>query len=165
LDDPSDDREEPDMAEQVVQLDAVDHRMIAALRADGRASVNELAGRVNVSRATAYARLARLRQSGVIRRFTVDVDHRRLGLPIAALVLVSVVQHSWRGVGDRLRHLPGVEWLALSSGSFDYVLLVRAPDIDHLRDVILEDLQSIPEIQSSQTLVLLDEPPVPDAAV
>ena len=153
------------MAEQVVQLDAVDHRMIAALRADGRASVNELAARVNVSRATAYARLARLRQSGVIRRFTVDVDHRRLGLPIAALVLVSVVQHSWRGVGDRLRHLPGVEWLALSSGSFDYVLLVRAPDIDHLRDVILEDLQSIPEIQSSQTLVLLDEPPVPDAAL
>lgn len=153
------------MDEQVVQLDAVDHRMIAALRADGRASVNELAGRINVSRATAYARLARLRQGGVIRRFTVDVDHRRLGLPIAALVLVSVVQHSWRGVGDRLRHLPGLEWLALSSGSFDYVLLVRAPDIDHLRDVILEDLQSIPEIQSSQTLVLLDEPPVADAAV
>jgi len=148
------------MASQNVRLDAVDHRLIAALKADGRASVNELAGTVSVSRATAYQRLARLRESGVIRRFTVDVDHRKMGLPIAALVLVSVVQHSWRGVGDRLRRLPGVEWLALSSGSFDYILLVRAPDIDHLRDVVLEGLQSIPEIQSSQTLVLLDEPPV-----
>jgi DNA-binding Lrp family transcriptional regulator len=145
---------------QPVELDAVDHRLLAALRADGRASVNELAGQVSVSRATAYQRLARLRRAKVIRRFTVEVDPRKVGLPIAALVLVSVVQHSWRGVGDRLRRLPGVEWLALSSGSFDYVLLVRAPDIDHLRDVILEDLQSIPEIQSSQTLVLLDEPPV-----
>lgn len=148
------------MAEQNVRLDAVDHRLVAALRVDGRASVNELAARISVSRATAYQRLARLRASGVIRRFTVDVDHRKLGLPIAALVLVSVVQHSWRGVGERLRHLPGVEWMALSSGSFDYIVLVRAQDIDHLRDVILQDLQSIPEILSAQTLVLLDEPAV-----
>ncbi|MGH9177740.1 MAG: Lrp/AsnC family transcriptional regulator [Acidimicrobiales bacterium] len=150
----------PEQDVQPVELDAVDHRLLAELRADGRASVNDLAGRVSVSRATAYQRLARLRRAGVIRRFTVEVDPRKVGLPIAALVLVSVVQHSWRGVGDRLRRLPGVVWLALSSGTFDYVLLVRAPDIDHLRDVILEDLQSIPEIQSSQTLVLLDEPPV-----
>ncbi len=63
----------------------------------------------------------------MIRRFTIDVDHRKLGLPIAALVLVNVVQHSWRGVGDRLRRLPGVEWMALSSATFDYVLLVRHP--------------------------------------
>lgn len=147
-----------DPQEHDVQLDAVDHRLVQALQADGRASVNELAARVKVSRATAYQRLGRLREAGVIRRFTVEVDHRKLGLPIAALVLVNVVQHSWRGVGDRLRRLPGVEWMALSSGTFDYVLLVRAPDIDHLRDVILGDLQSIPEIRSSQTLVLLDEP-------
>ncbi len=151
--------------EQVVQLDAVDHRLVEALRADGRVSVNELAAQVSVSRATAYQRLARLRQTGVIRRFTAEVDHRKLGLPIAALVLVNVVQHSWRDVGDRLRRLPGVEWMALSSGTFDYVLLVRAPNIEHLRDVILGDLQSIPEIRSSQTLVLLDEPPlVPGAS-
>lgn len=152
------------MPEQNVRLDEVDRRLVAALRADGRASVNELAVRVSVSRATAYQRLARLRESGVIRRFTVDVDHRRMGLPIAALVLVNVVQHSWRVVGDQLRRLPGVEWLALSSGSFDYIVLVRAQDIDHLRDVILQDLQSIAEIQSAQTLVLLDEPAVDPSA-
>jgi DNA-binding Lrp family transcriptional regulator len=147
---------------QIVQLDDTDRRVVKVLQADGRLSVNELAGRVNVSRATAYQRLARLQETGVIRRFTVDVDAKKLGLPIAALVLVNVVQHAWRGVGERLKHMPGVEWLALSTGSFDYVLLVRAPDVDHLRDVILEGLQSMPEIQSAQTLLLLDEPIVPD---
>ena len=149
------------MSEQPVRLDPVDQRLVEALRADGRQSVNELASRVNVSRATAYQRLARLREEGVIRRFTVDVDHRKLGLPIAALVLVSVVQHAWRGVGEQLRHLPGVEWLALSTGSYDYILLVRAPDVDHLRDVVLERLQAIPDVASTQTLLLLDELSVP----
>ena len=146
--------------EQSVQLDPVDRRVVEELRIDGRLSVNELATRVNVSRATAYQRLARLREAGVIRRFTVDVDHHKLGLPIAALVLVTVAQHAWRDVSDRLRRLPGVDWLALSTGSFDYVLLVRAPDIEHLRDVILEGLQAMPEVLSAQTLLLLDEPDV-----
>jgi len=145
---------------QNVHVDAIDRRLVETLRADGRLSVNELAGRLNVSRATAYQRLARLRESGVIKRFTVDVDSRQLGLPIAALVLVSVAQHAWRDVGDKLRRLPGVEWLALSTGSFDYVLLVRAPDVDHLRDVILDGLQSMTEVHSAQTLLLLDEPEV-----
>jgi DNA-binding Lrp family transcriptional regulator len=149
------------MSDQTVQLDPVDRRLVEALRADGRQSVNELASRVNVSRATAYQRLARLREEGVIRRFTVDVDHRKLGLPIAALVLVSVVQHAWRGVGERLRHMPGVDWLALSTGSYDYIVLVRAPDIDHLRDVILDGLQAIPDVSSTQTLLLLDELSLP----
>ena len=148
------------MADQPVQLDAVDRRLVEALREDGRLSVNELAARASVSRATAYQRLGRLRETGVIRRFTVDVDPRKLGLPIAALVLVSVVQHAWREVGDRLRRLPGVEWLALSTGSFDYVLLVRAPDVEHLRDVVLGGIQSIADVQSAQTLLLLDEPRV-----
>jgi DNA-binding Lrp family transcriptional regulator len=148
------------MTDQLVQLDAVDRRLVEALRQDGRLSVNELATRARVSRATAYQRLGRLRETGVIRRFTVDVDPRKLGLPIAALVLVSVVQHAWREVGDRLRGLPGVEWLALSTGSFDYVLLVRAPDVEHLRDVVLSGIQSIADVQSAQTLLLLDEPRV-----
>ena len=141
-------------------MDSVDLALINALRVDSRQSVNDLAAAAQISRATAYQRLARLRESGVIRRFTVDVDPRQVGLPIAALILVGVVQHAWRGVGEVLRRLPGVEWLALSTGSFDYVLLVRAPDIDHLRDVVLEGLQAIPEIQSTQTMLLLDEPEV-----
>jgi len=141
-------------------VDELDLRLIGSLRADGRQSINDLAASCNVSRATAYQRLARLREAGVIRRFTVDVDPHKVGLPIAALVLVSVVQHAWRGVGERLRLLEGVEWLALSTGSFDYVLLVRAPDIAHLRDVVLDGLQNIPEIQSTQTMLLLDEPEV-----
>lgn len=146
---------------QTVQIDPVDRAIVETLRQDARISVNELASRVNVSRATAYQRLAKLRDAGVVRRFTVDVDHRLLGWPISALVLVNVVQHSWREVGEQLRRLPGVDWLALSTGSFDYVLLVRAQDVDHLRDVILDGIQSIAGVQAAQTLLLLDELVVP----
>lgn len=138
-------------------LDDVDRKLLAALAADGRLSVNELARHANVSRATAYARFDRLRQNGAIRSFTVDVDPAALGYGIAALILVNVEQHSWRAARDELAGLPGVEYVALTSGGFDFVVLVRVPDVDALRDVVLVRLQGMPHVQSTQTIFVLDE--------
>ena len=138
-------------------VDETDRRILEVLQDDGRVSVNELAARVNVSRATAYQRLERLRSDGVITRFTALVDPARIGLGIAALILVNVEQHAWRAARERLRTLPGLRYLALTSGGFDIVLLVRVETVETLRDVVLDRLQAIPEVRSTQTVFILDE--------
>jgi DNA-binding Lrp family transcriptional regulator len=139
------------------ELDDIDRRLVSELAADGRISVNELAARSHVSRATAYTRFDRLRQSGVIRGFGADIDPAAVGLSLSALVLVGVEQGKWRPVRDRLPSLPGVEWVALTSGEFDFVLLVRASGIATLRDVLLERLHGMKEIRSTETILVLDE--------
>ena len=138
-------------------LDPVDRRIVELLTTDGRMSINELAGRTHVSRATAYARLERLRAVGVITGFAATVDPAKVGYPIAALVLVNVDQSQWRAVRDAVRQLPGLEYLAFTSGGFDLVLLVRLPDISDLRDIVLVRLHDIPGIRSTQTIFILDE--------
>jgi DNA-binding Lrp family transcriptional regulator len=140
-----------------VTLDATDRRIVELLVADGRLSVNELATRAHVSRATAYARLERLRADGVITGFTATVDPAKLGYSVAALVLVNVEQSQWREVRDAVLRLPGLEYLAYTSGGFDLVLLVRLPGIGDLRDVVLVRLHDIPGIRTTQTIFVLDE--------
>ena len=139
------------------EVDEVDRRLLDLLRADGRLSVNELATRVSISRANAYQRLARLRETGVLRRVTIEVDPKLLGLEVTAFVLADIDQHKWRDLAPRLLELPGVEYLGFTTGTFDLVLLVRAPDMETLRDVVLERLQSMPEIRSTQTSFVLEE--------
>jgi DNA-binding Lrp family transcriptional regulator len=138
-------------------MDATDRRLVELLREDGRSSVNELAERSGVSRANAYHRLARLRSSGVITGFTVRTDPRKAGLNLAALVMVNVEQHSWRSVLDELRHLPGAHYVALTTGPFDFVVLVRVADVDALRHVVLERLHSLAGVRSTQTMFVLEE--------
>ena len=138
-------------------LDAVDRRILAELQADGRLSVNELAARVSVARATAYQRLQRLEDDGVIRRYSAIVDPARVGLGIAALILVNVDQGDWRDARRRLLELPGVQYLALTSGTFDFVVLVRVPDVETLRDVVLVRLHGLPEVRSTQTVFVLED--------
>ena len=131
--------------------------MLRILVNEGRISINELAGRVGISRATAYARFDRLVADGVINRFRADIDPRALGLDVAAMILINVEQGSWPTTRDKVSRLPGVEYVAMTSGEFDFVLLVRVPDIAALRDVVLYQLQGMPEVRSTETIFVLDE--------
>ena len=144
-------------ADAATVVDDVDRRLIAALREDGRLSINELSTRIHVSRANAYQRLAKLQKAGIIRRFTLEVDHQLLGDSISAFIHLDIDQHAWRTIGDRLLKIPGVEYVALTTGTADLMLLVRAPDMETLRDVVLERLQSMPEVRSTQTSFVLEE--------
>jgi DNA-binding Lrp family transcriptional regulator len=142
-------------------LDDVDRRLLRLLAEDGRISVNELATRAHISRAAAYARFDRLRESGVITGFTATVDPEKVGVPVAALVLVNVDQAHWEQVRDDIQALPGLEFLAFTSGAFDMVLLVRVPDIHALRDIVLVRLHSIPHVRTTHTNFVLDEQRLP----
>ena len=68
-----------------------------------------------------------------------------------------MAQRGWSEIRQKLRSLPGVVWIGLAAGPFDFVIHVRATDLAHLRDVILNEIQRIDGVRSAQTVVLLDE--------
>ncbi|MHB8438104.1 MAG: Lrp/AsnC family transcriptional regulator [Acidimicrobiales bacterium] len=138
-------------------LDEVDRALVGELVADGRLSVSALAQRVGISRAAAYNRFERLTATGVITGFTALVDPAMVGLNVAALILVNVEQHAWQAARDELIELPGIEYLAFTSGGFDMVLLVRVPDVVALRDVVLVKLHGSRHVRSTQTIFVLDD--------
>src|SRR5947209_19728715 len=137
-------------------LDDADRRMLSILVDEGRMSVNELANRAGISRATAYARYDRLVANGVIRGFRADVDPQAIGLDVAAMILINIKQGSWPTMRDKISRLPGVEYVALTSGEFDFMLLVSAPGIAALRDVVLHRRQGMPEVRSAHKILVLD---------
>ena len=148
-------------------VDAVDRAILRVLSEDARVTVTDLAGRVNISRANAYARLARLESSGVIQGYQVRVDPRAIDLEVAALIFLTVEQPAWREIREQLLAIPEVEFVGFATGDFDFVVLVRAAHTNELRDVVLERFQSLPAIHKTQTVLLLDDvdrgPMIPDA--
>ncbi|HKH88287.1 MAG TPA: Lrp/AsnC family transcriptional regulator [Acidimicrobiales bacterium] len=140
-----------------VVLDAVDRRILDLLSADGRTSVREVAERARIGRATAYNRIQRLQDTGVIRGFTVVLDPRKAGAGLAAYVYIKIDQQAWRTVGQLVAKLPGVEHVSLVSGEWDLLVLVRVHDPSDLRDVILERLHAIEGVTATQTTFVLDE--------
>ena len=138
-------------------IDDIDARILRELRIDGRLSVRQLAERVRVSRANAYARLERMTADGVITGYTVLVDPAKTGRSTSAYVTLTVRQHDWRDLQQRLRAIPEVQHMALVGGDFDVILLVRAADNAALRHVVLDQLQAIPGVLSSRTFLIFED--------
>ncbi len=138
-------------------LDDTDRELVELLRADGRRSVRSLAEALHISRATAYARLDRLRSSGVVTGFSAQVHPERYGYGISAYVYLKISQHSWKAVRRRVQAIDEVWHAALVSGENDLVLLVRTRDAASLRDLVLNELQTMTDVQSTQTVLILDE--------
>ena len=139
------------------ELDETDRRILAALRADGRLSMRTLAEQIHISRANAYARVERLRETGVLRGFHADVDPVAAGLGTTAYVTLNLSQHHWRTLRSRLQALPGVAHIGLVGGEVDVVLLVRTRDNAELRRLVLDEIQSIDGVVSTRTWLVFEE--------
>ena len=139
------------------KLDAVDRAIIAELLRDGRMSMRTLAERVHISRANVYARITRLMDDGVITGFTAELAPHKAGLGTSAYVSVTIEQNSWRTVSARLRETPYVEHFAMVGGDYDVLALVRAPDNEALRHLVLERIQDIPGVRATRTWLVFDE--------
>ena len=143
-------------------LDDTDRDILHALSRDGRMSMRTLAQTLHISRANAYARVERLRISGVIRGFRADVDPVLSGLGTSAYVTLNVRQSAWRQIATNLQSLPGVVHIALVGGDFDVILLLRARDNADLRRLVLDEIQSMDGVVSTRTLLVFEEPEPPN---
>ncbi len=81
-------------------MDDLDHRLIAALRVDGRAPLSELAKSLGVSRGTIQNRLDRLIASDVILGFTVRVKGGPAANQIRAIMMIEVAGKNTQAGGE-----------------------------------------------------------------
>nr|WSZ12462.1 Lrp/AsnC family transcriptional regulator [Streptomyces canus] len=140
-----------------VPLDDIDRQILSRLLDDGRISVRALAEQVHISRANAYTRIGRLVAEDVITGFTAQLNAQRAGLGTSAYVMLGIEQNAWRDISRELREIPYVEHVALVTGDFDVLVVVRAPDNLVLRQVVLEKIQGIPGVRSTRTWLVFDE--------
>jgi len=134
-------------------VDALDQRLIALLRADGRAPVSRLAAALHVSRGTVQNRLDRLIAEGVILGFTVRVRHID-ERHIRALTTIQLAGKTTTAVIARLRGISEIRALHTTNGTWDLIAEIGVDTLPDL-DRVLGTLRSIEGIRSSETSILL----------
>ena len=142
------------MSEAKYTFDELDRRLIAHLRADGRAPVSNLATALGVSRATVQTRLDRLLDSGALLGFTVRVREDHQDDAIRAVMMIEVVGKSTSQVIRRLRGLPQLHRLHTTNGKWDLVAEIRTDSLQAF-DEVLREVRIIEGVSNSETSLLL----------
>jgi len=110
-------------------LDDTDRRLLRLLLADARTSYRELADEVGLSPPAVSDRVDRLRELGVLERFTVDLDRSRLREGVRVVVTLEVAPGESTAVREALAAVDGVEQVFATADSRLFVV-AAVPDGD-----------------------------------
>lgn len=140
------------MAADFAPLDRIDSEIIAILRDDARIPYQTLGDRVHLSPNAAADRVRRLVRQGVIRRFTIDVDHGVLGRDLEAVIDVRV-----RDVDEFRRGAltcPEVTWLAHVTGRTDFQVHASCAGTAGLNALLMRFTREFGATETLTTVVL-----------
>lgn len=132
--------------------------LLRLLRKDSRATLQDIAAQVGLSPSTCWTRIRRLEASGVIRRYTIDIDEARLGYRDTVLVQVTLENHTDETLyafGRALAAIPEVQEAYLVSGDYDYVIRIAVRSTRDYERLLREQLYKIPGIRHSKSSFVL----------
>jgi Lrp/AsnC family leucine-responsive transcriptional regulator len=139
-------------------LDEIDRKIVAALQAEGRLPVVELADRVGLSPTPCQRRVRRLEEEGTIGRYAALVPPAALGFGLQALVEVTLEDHSEKTVEAfeaAIRARAEVVACYAVTGDMDFLLHVFATDLTSFSDFALKALLRMPGVKGTRSSFIM----------
>lgn len=140
------------------KIDQTDQKILSFLVKNARMPFLEIARECGVSGAAIHQRVKKLEASGVITGSRLLVKPQALGLNICAFVSISLSEaNKYNEVVNSLKKIPEVVECHFVTGKYTLLAKVYCFDNDHLMEILLNTIQKIPYIQSTDTVISLDE--------
>ena len=140
------------------QLDELDKQILRMISENARIPFLEVARACNVSGAAIHQRVKRLEANGVISGSRLLVKPQALGLNVCAFVSISLSEASkYNEVVSHLKKIPEIVECHFVTGKYTLLVKIYCSDNDHLMEVLLNQMQKIPYIQATDTMIALDE--------
>jgi len=142
-----------------VDVDSVDRRILGLLHADARMTNSALAEELDIAPSTCHGRVRRLVEGGVIRGFYADIDPAAVGLPLQAMISVSLQSNARGRIRDfiaQIRRRPQVMDVYFLAGADDFILHVAARDTEDLRLFVVENLNADDDVAGTQTSLIFE---------
>jgi len=123
-----------------MNLDETDRKIIDSLKNNSRLSWKEIGRTVHMTGQAVAARIERLTDSGVIRKFTIDTDKEKMGITIAGYITIYMKTTRHDELKAMIRSSDAVTKASRISGDGCYLLQFAVhsqEDLGVLLDAIL----------------------------
>ncbi|WP_199512449.1 Lrp/AsnC family transcriptional regulator [Nucisporomicrobium flavum] len=137
-------------------VDDVDRALLASLQEDAAQSYAALGAAVGLSPGAAHERVRKLRERGVIRRTTVDIDPAAVGRGVSAFVMVNA--GVWMGdpaTREALLAIPGIQEAHIVAGAASLLVKVRTATTEELQ-ATLRRIFAVDGVTGTETIVVLE---------
>ncbi|MFH1636903.1 MAG: Lrp/AsnC family transcriptional regulator [Candidatus Woesearchaeota archaeon] len=139
-----------------------DKRILEILKQNSKLTTSQISKKTNIPITTVHNRIKKMEKSGLIISYSVVLDYKKAGRPIAAYILVNIVYALPSGkkiqqedVAKSIKKLGNVEEVSIIAGGADILVKVRVKDVEELNDFVVKKLRSIDGVDKTQTMIIL----------
>lgn len=142
----------------IVNIDETDLDLLRCVESDFDVSLDVLSDKLGLSKSAIHYRLNKLKESGVIRSVTADIDPLSFGLDMVAITEVAVrhEQDYSVDIGTALAAIDGVEQVYYTMGDVDFISISRVQNRAQMNDVINE-MVAIDGVNKTSSRFVMDE--------
>lgn len=141
------------------QLDHLDKNILKTLLDNARTPYSEMAQLFKVSPATIHLRVEKMKLAGIITGIHAKVNSKALGYEVCCFIGIILKRaKDYPLVLSRLEALDEVVEAYYTTGQYSIFIKVMCRSIDSLQQVLIQKIQTIEEIQSTETLISLQNP-------
>jgi DNA-binding Lrp family transcriptional regulator len=144
----------------LVQIDAIDRKIIKELQKDGTLSNAVLAERVGASAASCWRRIKALEESGVFRKTVRLVDAQSVGRGINVICHVRMKNHQPENIAAFQRFVAERSEIMdcyMMSGDWDYLLRVVAGNVADYEHFLMRGLLCHPAVATASSHFALSQ--------
>jgi Lrp/AsnC family transcriptional regulator, leucine-responsive regulatory protein len=144
----------------MIDLDATDRAILRALALDAHANAGEIGRALGISQPSAWRRIKRLTDAGVIDGAYVPADPAGLGFGVTVFLGIKLATKGRVSLEDFERAviaIPEVQVVQHVLGLFDYRLRVIARDIADFERVLRRRIMVLPGVGQVEANVLLTQ--------
>ena len=144
-------------------LDEKDKTILDILQQDASLSTYKITKKTGIPQTTVLNRMRKLKQENIIRKYTIDIDWKKLGMNNKALIFVKVdknIEQRNSKVGEieeKISKYPLVLNVKRLMGKYDFMIELVCRDIDELNDFLIKKIRSLPQIADTETVMILSE--------
>jgi len=145
-------RKEEEMSNNNNGIDSLDDQIIKILQSNSRKSFVEIADEIRLSESAVRRRVKNLIDSGIIKRFTIELEASK---KTSAITLISVSSTADTSVvSSNLMKLKGVEIIYEITGQYDIAVIIVAPTIAEINKYI-DEVRKIEGVSDTNTVIIL----------
>lgn len=139
------------------QIDDIDKIILSSLINNARKPYLEIARDCGISGAAIHQRVHKLEENGVISGSRLLVKPKALGLEICVFVNITLSEaDKYSQVVADLKKVPEVVECHFVTGRYSLLVKAYCNNNDDLINVLIRNIQNIPHIQSTETMIVLD---------
>jgi DNA-binding Lrp family transcriptional regulator len=138
----------------VFALDDIDRKLLKEILKDSKRSFRELAKAIGVSAATVINHVQRLESGGVIKDYSVRLDHERLGYELTVVTEIIVSKGKLLETDAEIAKIPNVCAVYDITGETDAMVVAKFKSRSDLSE-FTKKLLSMPYVERTNTHVVL----------